>query len=39
MVPESKDLREEIIKEFHCSCFAIHLGGTKMFHDLRRRYY
>ena len=36
MVPQSTDLREEILKEFHCSHFAVHLGGTKMYHDLRR---
>ena len=36
MVPQSTDLREEILREFHCSHFAMHLGGTKMYHDLRR---
>ena len=39
MVPQSADLREKILKEFHCSFFAVHPGGTKMYHDLRRRYY
>ena len=39
VVPKSKDLREDILREFHCSCFAIHLGGMKMYHDLRRWYY
>ena len=39
MVLQSTDLREEILKEFHCSRFAVHLGGTKMYHDLRRQYY
>ena len=39
MVPQSIDLREEIRREFHCSQFAVHPGGTKMYHDLRRRYY
>ena len=33
--PQLADLREEILKEFHCSRFAVHLGGTKMYHDLR----
>ena len=33
------DLREEILREFHCSQFAMHLGGTKMYQDLHRRYY
>ena len=29
-------LREEILKEFHYSHFVVHLGGTKMYHDLHR---
>ena len=36
MVPQSTDLREEILREFHCSRFAMHPSGTKMYHDLRR---
>ena len=36
VVPQSTDLREEVLKEFHCSRFAVHLGGTNMYHDLRR---
>ena len=36
VVPQSTDLREEILREFHCSRFAVHPGGTKMYHDLRR---
>ena len=39
MVPQSTDLREEILRKFHCSHFSVHLGGTKMYHDLRRQYY
>ena len=39
VVPQSIDLREEILKEFHCSRFAVHPGGTKMYQDLRRQYY
>ena len=30
MVPQLTDLREEILKEFNCSRFVIHPGGTKM---------
>ena len=30
VVPQQTDLREEILREFHCSRFAVHLGGTKM---------
>ena len=39
MVPQLTNLREEILKEFHCSRFAVHPGGTKMYQDLRRQYY
>ena len=38
-VPHLTDLREEILKEFHCSRFAVHPGGMKMFYDLRCQYY
>ena len=38
-VPQLTDLREEILKKFHCSCFAVHPGGTKMYHDLCHQYY
>ena len=30
MVPQLVELREEILREFHCSRFAMHPGGTKM---------
>ena len=39
VVPQSADMREEILKEFHYSHFSMHPGGTKMYHDLRLRYY
>ena len=32
-------LREEILREFHCSRFAVHPSGTKIYHDLRCQYY
>ena len=37
MVPQLTDLRKEILREFHCSQFAVHPGGTKMYRDLRRQ--
>ena len=39
VVPQLTDLREEILREFHCSRFAVHPGGTKMYQYLRRQYY
>ena len=39
VVPQMIDLAEEILREFHCSRFVVHPGGTKMYHDLRRQYY
>ena len=39
VVPQLADLREEILKEFHCSRFVVHSCGTKMYRDLRRQYY
>ena len=34
VVPQLIDMREDILKEFHSSRFAVHPGGTKMYHDL-----
>ena len=39
VVPQSTDLREEILREFHYSRFAVHPGGTKMYNDLCHQYY
>ena len=39
VVPRLANLREEILREFHCSHFTMHPGCTKMYHDLRRQYY
>ena len=36
MVPKLTDLGEENLREFHCSLFAVHPGGTKMYRDLHR---
>ena len=33
------DLRDEILREWHCSRFVVHQGVTKMYHDLRCQYY
>ena len=39
VAPQLIELREEILREFHCFHFAMHPGGTKMYRDLRRQYY
>ena len=31
LVPQLIELREKILREFHCSRFAVHPGGTKMY--------
>ena len=36
VVPQLTYLREEILREFHCSRFVVHPGGMKMYQDLRR---
>ena len=36
VVPQLIDLRDEILREFHCSRFSVHPSGTKMYQDLRR---
>ena len=39
VVPQLTALREEILREFHCSRFAVHPSGTKMYRELHRQYY
>ena len=39
VVPQLTNLREEILREFHCSRFVVNPGGTKMYQDLHRKYY
>jgi hypothetical protein len=38
-VPEIKELRETILKEAHDSAYSIHPGSTKMYQDLKQRYW
>ena len=37
--PQLTDLKEEILREFHCSRFVVHPRGTKMYRDLCHQYY
>ena len=39
MVPRLVDFREEILRVLYYSRLVVHLGGMKMYHDLRRQYY
>ena len=32
-------LRDDVLSDFHHSRLAVHPGGTKMYHDLRRQYW
>ena len=38
VVPQLMYLREEILREFYCSRFAMHQGGMKMYRDLHFHY-
>jgi hypothetical protein len=38
-VPNVKEIRELILREAHDSIYSIHPGSTKMYHDLRSRYW
>jgi hypothetical protein len=38
-VPETRDLRETILREAHDSAYSIHLVSTKMYQDLKQRYW
>ena len=39
VLPQLTDLKEKILREFHCSRFVVHPSGKKMYRDLRRQYY
>jgi hypothetical protein len=38
-VPEIDSLRETILKEAHDSAYSIHRGSTKMYQDLKQKYW
>jgi hypothetical protein len=38
-VPEVKEIQELILREAHDSSYSIHPGSTKMYHDLKSRYW
>jgi hypothetical protein len=38
-VPNVKELKDKILREAHDSAYSIHLGGNKMYHDLKATYW
>jgi hypothetical protein len=38
-VPKVKEIRELILQKVHDFAYSIHLGSTKMYHDLKSRYW
>jgi hypothetical protein len=38
-VPNIKELKEKILREAHESAYSVHLGGNKMYHDLKATYW
>jgi hypothetical protein len=36
VVPKRETLKKKILDEAHASRYSIHLGSTKMYHDLRQ---
>jgi hypothetical protein len=38
-VPSIKELKDKILREAHESAYFIHLGGNKMYHDLKATYW
>ncbi|CAN6720704.1 unnamed protein product [Malus baccata var. baccata] len=38
-LPNNEELKKEILDEAHCSAYAMHLRGTKMYHTIRPFYY
>jgi hypothetical protein len=38
-VPKIKEIKELILREAHDSTYSIHPGSTKMYHDLKSRYW
>jgi hypothetical protein len=38
-VPNAKELKDKIHREAHASAYSIHLGGNKIYHDLKATYW
>ena len=38
-IPDDEDLKKLILEESHKSSLSIHLGATKMYHDLKKLFW
>ena len=38
-VPDNKKLKKKLLSEAHNTVFTMHLGGNKMYHDLKQFYW
>jgi hypothetical protein len=39
VVPKREALKKKILDEAHISRYSIHMGSTKMYHDLRQQFW
>jgi hypothetical protein len=39
VVPKKEALKKKILDEAHTSRYSIHLGSTKMYHDVRQQFW
>ena len=37
-LPRNSEIKEEVLKEAHCSKYTVHPGNNKMYADLRKKY-
>ena len=38
-MPNKEELKREILKDVHCSAYAMHHGSTKMYQNLKENYW
>ena len=38
-IPNMNNLREEILEEAHFTVYSVHLGATKMYHNIKDHYW
>ena len=37
-LPRNSEIKDEVLREAHCSRFTVHPGGNKMYHDLKQNF-